>query len=99
MLWPSVSALRASNTVFSEFLPVLSPEMIVLVARAHVFLTEEHASEDRIARLQLVPSCSLPFPGHDPLSAPPALHAARFLRVSRLRPGCGFTPIKSLIEG
>lgn len=71
MLWPSVSALRAGNTVFSEFLPVLSPEMIVLVARARVFLTEEHASEDQIARLQLVPSCSLPSPRpRPPVCAP-----------------------------
>lgn len=45
VLWQSVSALCAGNTVFSDFLPVLSPETIVRVARARVFLTEAQVSE------------------------------------------------------
>lgn len=53
---PSLLFVSAMERSVNFFL-FLSPEMIVLMGRARVFLTEEHASGTDV---QLVPSCSLP---------------------------------------
>lgn len=70
--WQPVSALCAGHVMFSEFLPVFSPEMIVPVARGCVFLSRTYEQGwicSCVAGPLLLPTTLSP-------SAPPALDVA-----------------------
>lgn len=77
-----------------NFFLFLSPEMIVLVTRACVFLTEEHASEEWFAHLQSAPRWLHSTPDSPTASLhPPPTNIAPILVGQQAEPrGVGLCP-------